>query len=52
MKQGLVISEWKGPKTGRRRRYYRLTARGQRVWREQRDQWRVFSRAVNSLLRF
>jgi PadR family transcriptional regulator PadR len=48
--QGLVTSEWKGPKTGRRRRYYRLTPRGQRAWREQRAQWRAFSRAVNALL--
>ena len=32
------------------RRYYRLTARGQRQWREQRAQWRTFSRGVNSLL--
>jgi PadR family transcriptional regulator PadR len=48
--QGLVTSEWKGRKGGRQRRYYRLTPRGQRAWREQRAQWRVFSRAVNALL--
>jgi DNA-binding PadR family transcriptional regulator len=64
-RRGLLASEWKGPpslrkrselrrgegpKRGRQRRYYRLTARGQRIWREQRDQWRTFSRGVNSLL--
>ena|ERR1051326_6396278 len=49
-KRGLLASKWKGPGTGRRRRYYRLTARGQRLWREQRNQWRTFSRDVNSLL--
>lgn len=38
------------PKRGRERRYYRLTARGQRLWREQRDRWCTFSRAVNALL--
>ncbi len=42
----------KGKETGRQRRYYRLTARGQRVWREQRDQWRTFSRGVSALLGF
>jgi PadR family transcriptional regulator PadR len=40
----------KGLKRGHQRRYYRLTARGQRLWRERRDQWRAFSRAVNALL--
>jgi DNA-binding PadR family transcriptional regulator len=63
-KRGLLTSEWVAPptqgqkslrrgagkKTGRQRRYYRLTARGQRLWREQRDHWRAFSRGVNALL--
>ena len=49
-RRGLLTSEWKGPKRGRQRRYYRLTARGDRLWREQRDQWRSFSRGVNALL--
>jgi DNA-binding PadR family transcriptional regulator len=49
--QGLVTGSWKGPKTGRQRRYYRLTPRGRRVWREQRRQWTAFTRAVSALLR-
>ena len=49
-KHGLLTSEWRGPKHGRQRRYYRLTARGQRLWREQRQQWLTFSRGVNALL--
>jgi PadR family transcriptional regulator PadR len=48
--QGLVTSAWKGPKKGRRRRYYQLTKRGRSLWREQRDQWRAFSRSINTLL--
>jgi DNA-binding PadR family transcriptional regulator len=48
--RGLLASEWKGRRGGRQRRYYRLTARGQRQWREQRAQWRTFSRGVNALL--
>jgi PadR family transcriptional regulator, regulatory protein PadR len=51
-KRGLLTSEWKGSKHGRQRRYYRLTSRGQRVWREQRAQWHALSRAVNTLLGF
>jgi len=30
-KQGFVTSSWQGPKTGRPRRYYRLTDRGRRT---------------------
>jgi DNA-binding PadR family transcriptional regulator len=64
-KRGVLTSEWKGPpsrghsplrrgegpKSGRQRRYYRLTARGQRLWRKQRDHWCTFSRGVNALLK-
>lgn len=51
-KRGLLTSEWRdaGKKNGRQRRYYRLTARGECLWREQRDHWRTFSRGVNALL--
>jgi len=49
-RRGLLASEWKGPKDRRQRRYYRLTARGQRLWHEQREQWCAFNRAVNALL--
>jgi transcriptional regulator len=49
-KRGLLTSKWAGKKTGRQRRYYRLTARGQRHWRDQRDHWRAFTRDVNALL--
>ncbi len=49
-KQGLVTSTWRGPKTGRRRRYYRLTDHGRRAWRTRRDQWQRFVRDLNALL--
>jgi PadR family transcriptional regulator PadR len=49
-RRGLLASEWKGPKAGRQRRVYRLTARGLRLHRIQREQWRAFSRTVNGLL--
>jgi transcriptional regulator len=48
--RGLLANEWKGRRGGRRRRYYRLTARGRHQWHKQRVQWRTFTRSVNSLL--
>lgn len=49
-KQGLATSYWRGPKTGRPRRYYHLTDRGRRAWRTRRDQWQRFSHDLNLLL--
>ncbi len=49
-KQGLVTGSWQGPATGRRRKYYRLTARGHRAWKTRREQWQRFSRDLNVLL--
>jgi DNA-binding PadR family transcriptional regulator len=49
-KQGLATSSWRGPKTGRRRKYYRLTPRGRRAWATRRKQWQQFSRDLNALL--
>lgn len=49
-KQRLVTSHWRGAKNGRQRRYYEITGRGRRAYRQQRAQWRSFSAAVNALL--
>ena len=49
--QRLVTSSWRTPKTGRERRYYQLTPRGQRAWKKNRRQWDAFTGAVNALLR-
>ncbi len=48
--RSLLTSDWRGPKQGRRRRYYRLTERGRHLGRAERDQWRVFRHGVDSLL--
>jgi len=50
--QQLVASEWRGPRLGRRRKYYRLTGQGRRAWKQRRAQWREFSDSMNSLLGF
>jgi len=49
-RRGLVRSAWKGPSEGRRRRYYRLTARGQRALRQLRHQWRDLRDTLDKLL--
>lgn len=49
-RQALVTSRWHKAGRSRERKYYRLTARGRTAWRQQRAQWRAFSRAVNALL--
>jgi DNA-binding PadR family transcriptional regulator len=49
--QGLVVSVWRGRDTARPRRYYRLTDRGRRVWRQQRTEWTAFRNTLDALLR-
>jgi PadR family transcriptional regulator PadR len=49
-KRGLVVSQWRKAGRRRERKYYCITARGQRVWRTRRAQWRHFSAALNALL--
>lgn len=46
---GLVASSWSS-ETGRRRRIYRLTARGHRASKTSREEWRVFALAVDRVL--
>jgi PadR family transcriptional regulator, regulatory protein PadR len=46
---GLVKSAW-SPGEGRRRRVYRLTSAGRRAVKASRQEWRVFSRAVDQVL--
>jgi DNA-binding PadR family transcriptional regulator len=46
---GLLASEWSD--TGRRRRVYRLTAKGERELGIRRERWRDFSMTVEAVLR-
>ena len=50
-KQGCVKAYDQKNEKGRSRRYYHLTDKGARQLAEQREQWEVFSGAVNSVLR-
>jgi len=45
--QGLLRSRWKED-AARRRRVYELTVKGQQALSKRREEWKIFSRAVNS----
>jgi DNA-binding PadR family transcriptional regulator len=47
--QGLLTSAWQRT-TGRRRRVYRLTARGEGMLAEKRDEWKAFANAVRAVV--
>ena len=48
--EGLLASRWVTAASGRRRRIYRLTRRGDRALAERRAVWRQFSDAIGGLL--
>ena len=45
--QGLLKSSW-SEDTGRRKRVYQLTAKGQQALNKRQDEWLVFSKAINT----
>ena len=49
-RDGLVKSEWKVTKHGRRARYYSLTRQGKRQLEAELTQWRRTCRAINQVL--
>ena len=51
-KKGFVQAYTKETPNGRTRRYYHLTDKGAMQLVEEKDQWEVFSGAVNTVMRF
>ena len=49
-KAKLVTAREQETPTGRRRRYYRLTAAGLQALEEKKEEWQTFSRAVTAIL--
>lgn len=47
---GLIVGEWEEKETGRRRRYYRITAKGRAALREKVQAWKAICQAVNCIL--
>ena len=49
-KRGYLWAEWRVAKNGRQRKYYGLTAAGQKVARQSHKDWVQFTKAVNAVL--
>ena len=47
--KGLIESEWREVESGRRRKYYSLTAEGRRKLVADREQWRALTSAMEKL---
>jgi transcriptional regulator len=47
---GLIAGEWEEKETGRKRRYYHLTKKGQAALREKLQSWAELCQAVNRVL--
>lgn len=47
---GWIRSDWQTASNGRRRKYYRITRRGQSLLKRKTVEWTSFSAAVNMLL--
>ncbi len=48
-KRGWIKGDWQDVRTGRKRRYYRLTAAGRRQMAPIRQQWKTLFRAMQNL---
>jgi DNA-binding PadR family transcriptional regulator len=47
---GLIAGEWEEKETGRKRRYYRITAKGRATLKEKLRSWSELCGAVNRIL--
>ncbi len=47
---GLIVGEWEEKETGRKRRYYHITAKGRAALKEKRQSWALLCDSVNRIL--
>ena len=47
---GLIAGEWEEKETGRKRRYYEITKKGQAALKEKEQSWSELCQAVNRIL--
>ncbi len=47
--QGLIRSQWRISKTGRKRKYYRIEKKGNKVLENQKNQWRNVITTLNKI---
>lgn len=50
-RNGQVVASWGASETGRRRRYYRITAKGEKVLSEVKREWEAVHATLNELWR-
>jgi transcriptional regulator len=48
--EGLIRGEWEEKETGRKRRYYHITAKGRAALKQKLESWTELTRAVNRIL--
>jgi PadR family transcriptional regulator len=48
--EGMIVGEWEEKETGRKRRYYHITKKGQAALSEKRQSWKELCVAVNRIL--
>src|SRR3990170_4627809 len=48
-RQGYIKGKWGASETGRKRKYYHLTARGQAQLAEERQQWQMVDTALRNI---
>lgn len=48
-KQGLLVSEWR-EESKRKKRFYRLSDDGERVFRQLREEWRALNNSVTNVI--
>lgn len=49
-KDGFLESYWENMNGGRRRKYYKITISGKKQLKEQKEEWLLFSSAVNNIV--
>jgi len=48
--EGMVESYWERSENGRKRKYYKITAKGRHQMKQREREWVIFSRAVGKVL--
>ncbi len=48
--EGMIVGEWEEKETGRKRRYYHITKKGQAALAEKKQSWEELCTAVNRIL--
>jgi PadR family transcriptional regulator, regulatory protein PadR len=49
-KRGYLRAEWRTGENGRERKYYSLTAKGQKLARDRQREWKLFTTAINAVM--